>query len=206
MTFGLWPSWDQGLYCGGVCVCVCVCVCVGILWYLRRWGLLGLRRCKLAGGEKHRRLNWSGERRTAHSHLCRYTETCTKSVVSSRFCLIYFEYLFTNVLIWLILNWMLFNTINYRKVGIVTVFFSYNWTAAVITFTFSKPFQHFIHDCYLIQGRRAVGKKGINLQGPKMWRGPRKLLVIIIFKSWGHLRDCLCTGPRNLCYGPVPIL
>ncbi len=30
--------------------------------------------------------------------------------------------------------------------------------------------------------RRTGGTKGTNSQGPKMWRGPRKLLSIIIFK------------------------
>ncbi len=50
------------------------------------------------------------------------------------------------------------------------------------------------------QGCRVEGIKDTNLQGPKVWRGPQKLLVLIILKSWG---DCLCTGPRIPCYVPV---
>ncbi len=42
-----------------------------------------------------------------------------------------------------------------------------------------------------------------DLQDPKHWRAPQKLLIIIILKSWGGFRDCLCTGPKIPCYVPA---
>lgn len=39
VTFSLWPGRDQGLYCGRASVCVCD----GVLWYVQRWGLLGVQ-------------------------------------------------------------------------------------------------------------------------------------------------------------------
>lgn len=55
-----------------------------------------------------------------------------------------------------------------------------------------------------IQGRRTGGTQGINLQGPKVWTGPRKLLVMIILKSRGGLRDRPGRGPE-FCAEPLKL-
>ncbi len=46
------------------------------------------------------------------------------------------------------------------------------------------------------------GTKNTNLQGPKVWRGPRQLLVIIILKSWGASETAYVQGPE-FCATPL---